>query len=75
VPVSWTNATLRSACFGNIAVHQDKELDLEVLPWVAEAGHWDFVRLGQRLKRRSVTAGIRAQVGTDGHKPPRQTDK
>lgn len=37
------------AGFRNVAVHQYEELDLDVLRWVVEAGHKDFIRLGQAL--------------------------
>jgi uncharacterized protein YutE (UPF0331/DUF86 family) len=42
--------TLRSmAGFRNLAVHQYAELDLDVLRWVVESGHLDFIKLGQAL--------------------------
>ena len=37
------------AGFRNIAVHQYEELDIEVLRWVVESGHRDWVRLGEAL--------------------------
>jgi len=37
------------AGFRNVAVHQYEELDLDVLRWVVEAGHKDFIRLGRAL--------------------------
>lgn len=37
------------AGFRNIAVHQYEELDTDVLRWVVESGHRDFLRLGQAL--------------------------
>ncbi|MEX1110587.1 MAG: DUF86 domain-containing protein [Chthoniobacterales bacterium] len=37
------------AGFRNVAVHQYEELDLEVLRWVVDSGHKDFIRLGQAL--------------------------
>lgn len=35
--------------FRNIAVHQYKELDLDILRWVVESGHRDLIRLAQTL--------------------------
>lgn len=35
--------------FRNVAVHQYEELDLDVLRWVVEAGHRDWVLLGEAL--------------------------
>jgi uncharacterized protein YutE (UPF0331/DUF86 family) len=37
------------AGFRNIAVHQYEELDMEVLRWVVESGHRDWIRLGEAL--------------------------
>ena len=37
------------AGFRNIAVHQYEELDLEILRWVVESGHLDFIKLGEAL--------------------------
>ena len=37
------------AGFRNIAVHQYEELDIEVLRWVVESGHRDWIRLGEAL--------------------------
>lgn len=37
------------AGFRNIAVHQYEELDTDVLRWVVESGHRDFIRLGHAL--------------------------
>ena len=35
--------------FRNIAVHQYEELDMDVLRWVVESGHRDWVKLGEAL--------------------------
>lgn len=35
--------------FRNIAVHQYEELDMDVLRWVVESGHRDWVKLGETL--------------------------
>jgi uncharacterized protein YutE (UPF0331/DUF86 family) len=35
------------AGFRNVAVHQYDELDLDILRWVVESGHLDFIKLGQ----------------------------
>ena len=37
------------AGFRNIAVHQYEELDMDVLRWVVEAGHRDWIKLGEAL--------------------------
>ena len=37
------------AGFRNVAVHQYDELDLDILRWVVESGHHDFIKLGQAL--------------------------
>lgn len=37
------------AGFRNVAVHQYEELDMDVLRWVVQSGHRDWVRLGQAL--------------------------
>jgi len=37
------------AGFRNIAVHQYEELDMEVLRWVVESGHRDWIHLGEAL--------------------------
>jgi uncharacterized protein YutE (UPF0331/DUF86 family) len=37
------------AGFRNIAVHQYEELDMDVLRWVVESGHRDWVKLGEAL--------------------------
>lgn len=35
--------------FRNIAVHQYEQMDMNVLRWVVESGHLDWVRLGEAL--------------------------
>lgn len=35
--------------FHNIAVHQYEELDMDVLRWVVQSGHQDWIRLGHAL--------------------------
>jgi uncharacterized protein YutE (UPF0331/DUF86 family) len=37
------------AGFRNIAVHQYEELDMDVLRWVVETGHRDWIKLGNAL--------------------------
>ena len=37
------------AGFRNVAVHQYDELDIDILRWVVESGHHDFIKLGQKL--------------------------
>ena len=37
------------AGFRNVAVHQYDELYLDILRWVVESGHHDFIKLGQAL--------------------------
>jgi uncharacterized protein YutE (UPF0331/DUF86 family) len=37
------------AGFRNVAVHQYEELDMDVLRWVVESGHRDWVKLGETL--------------------------
>jgi uncharacterized protein YutE (UPF0331/DUF86 family) len=37
------------AGFRNIVVHQYEELDMEVLRWVVETGHRDWIKLGEAL--------------------------
>jgi uncharacterized protein YutE (UPF0331/DUF86 family) len=37
------------AGFRNIAVHQYEELDIDILRWIVESGHLDFLKLGQAL--------------------------
>ncbi len=37
------------AGFRNIAVHQYEELDMDVLRWVVENGHRDWIKLGDAL--------------------------
>ena len=37
------------AGFRNIAVHQYEELDMDVLRWVVETGHRDWIKLGEAL--------------------------
>ena len=37
------------AGFRNIAVHQYEELDMDVLRWVVETGHRDWIKLGDAL--------------------------
>lgn len=37
------------AGFRNVAVHQYEELDMNVLRWVVDAGHRDWIRLGEAL--------------------------
>lgn len=37
------------AGFRNVAVHQYEELDMDVLRWVVESGHRDWVKLGEVL--------------------------
>mgnify|MGYP003584135718 CR=1 FL=1 len=37
------------AGFRNVAVHQYEELDMDVLRWVVESGHRDWICLGQAL--------------------------
>ena len=37
------------AGFRNIAVHQYEELDMDVLRWVGETGHRDWIKLGEAL--------------------------
>lgn len=37
------------AGFRNVAVHQYEELDMDVLRWVVESGHRDWVKLGEAL--------------------------
>ncbi len=37
------------AGFRNIAVHQYEELDTDVLRWVVDSGHRDFIKLGEAL--------------------------
>ncbi len=44
------SASLRGMVgFRNVAVHQYDQLDLTVLRWVVDAGHHDWIRLGQVL--------------------------
>jgi len=44
------SASLRGMVgFRNVAVHQYDQLDLTVLRWVVDAGHHDWIRLGQAL--------------------------
>jgi len=35
--------------FRNVAVHQYEDIDMSVLRWIVEAGHRDWVRLGEAL--------------------------
>ncbi len=35
--------------FRNIAVHQYEQMDMNVLRWVVESGHRDWIRLGEAL--------------------------
>lgn len=35
--------------FRNVAVHQYEELDMDVLRWVVETGHRDWIKLGEAL--------------------------
>jgi uncharacterized protein YutE (UPF0331/DUF86 family) len=37
------------AGFRNVAVHQYEELDMNVLRWVVETGHRDWIKLGDAL--------------------------
>jgi len=37
------------AGFRNIAVHQYEALDMDVLRWVVESGHRDWIKLGAAL--------------------------
>jgi uncharacterized protein YutE (UPF0331/DUF86 family) len=37
------------AGFRNIAVHQYEELDMDILRWVVETGHRDWIKLGDAL--------------------------
>ena len=37
------------AGFRNIAVHQYDEINMDILGWVVESGHLDFIKLGQAL--------------------------
>ncbi len=37
------------AGFRNVAVHQYEELDMDVLRWVVETGHRDWIKLGDAL--------------------------
>jgi len=44
------SASLRGMVgFRNVAVHQYQEMDLSVLRWVVEAGHRDWILLGEAL--------------------------
>jgi uncharacterized protein YutE (UPF0331/DUF86 family) len=35
--------------FRNVAVHQYEEMDMNVLRWIVESGHRDWIRLGEAL--------------------------
>ena len=35
--------------FRNVAVHQYEQMDMNVLRWVVESGHRDWIRLGEAL--------------------------
>ena len=44
------SASLRAMVgFRNVAVHQYEEMDLSVLRWIMEAGHRDWILLGETL--------------------------
>ena len=35
--------------FRNVAVHQYEDMDMNVLRWIVESGHRDWIRLGEAL--------------------------
>jgi uncharacterized protein YutE (UPF0331/DUF86 family) len=49
IDASLSKSLRAMAGFRIIAVHQYEELDTEVLRWIVESGHRDFIRLGEAL--------------------------